>query len=59
LYLTLREERRLKVYENRVLGSVFGPKSDEVLVDWIKLHDEELRNLYSSSDIVIQVERNG
>jgi len=38
--LTLREERRLRVFENRVLRRVFGPKRDEVTVEWRKLHNE-------------------
>ena len=45
--LTLREERRLRVFENRVLRRVFGPKRDEVTGKWRKLHNEELRDLYS------------
>jgi hypothetical protein len=45
--LTLREERRLRVFENRVLRRVFGPKRDEVTGEWRKLHKEELRGLYS------------
>ena len=49
--LTLREERRLRVFENRVLR-IFGPKRDEVTGEWRKLHNEELNNLYSSSNIV-------
>jgi hypothetical protein len=49
--LTLREEHRLRVFENRVLGRIFGPKRDEVTGEWRKLHNEELNNLYSSSDI--------
>jgi len=48
----LREERRLGVFENRVLRRVFGPKRDEVSGEWRKLHHEELRNLYSLPDIV-------
>ena len=50
--LTLREERRLQVFENRVLRRVFGPKRDEVTEEWRKLHKEELRNLYSLPNIV-------
>ena len=42
--LTFREERRLRVFENRVLRRVFGPKRDEVTVEWRKLHNEELRD---------------
>jgi hypothetical protein len=48
----LREERRLRVFENRVLMSVFGPKRDEVTGEWRKLHNEELNNLYSLSNIM-------
>ena len=45
--LTLREERRLRVIENRVLRRVFGPKRDEVTGEWRKLHNEELSDLHS------------
>jgi len=48
----LREESRLRVYENRVLRRVFGPKRDEVIGEWRKLHNEELRGLYSLPNIV-------
>jgi hypothetical protein len=44
----LREEHRLKVFENRMLRRIFGPKSDDVIGGRRKLHNEELRNLYSS-----------
>ena len=50
--LTLREERRLRVFENMVLRGIFGPKRDEVTDQWRKLHNEELNNLYSLSNIV-------
>jgi len=50
--LTLREERRLRVFENRVLRGIFCPKRDEVTKDWRKLHNEELKDLYSSPNIV-------
>ena len=50
--LTLREERRLRVFENRVLRRVFGPKRDEVAGEWRKLHNEELSDLYSLPNIV-------
>jgi hypothetical protein len=50
--LTLREERRLGVFENRVLTRVFGPKRDEVTREWRKLHNEELNDLYSLPNIV-------
>jgi hypothetical protein len=48
----LREEHRLRVFENRVLRGMFGPKGDEVTVEWRKLHSGELHNLYSSPDII-------
>ena len=44
--LTLREERRLRVFENRVLRRIFGPKRDEVTGEWSKLHNEDLNDLY-------------
>jgi hypothetical protein len=50
--LTLTEEHRLSVFENRVLRRIFGPKRDEVTGDWRKLHNEELHNLYSSPSII-------
>jgi hypothetical protein len=50
--LTLREEHRLRVFENRVLRRIFGPKRDEVTGGWRKLHNEELRDLYSSPSII-------
>jgi hypothetical protein len=52
LSLTLREEHRLRVFENRVLRRIFGPKRDEVIGRWRKLHNEELHGLYSSPSIV-------
>jgi hypothetical protein len=48
----LREERRLRVFENRVLRRVFGPKRDEVTGEWRNLHNEELNDLYSLPNIV-------
>jgi hypothetical protein len=53
--LTLRQEHRLRVFENRYLRRIFGPKRDEVTGDWRKLHSEELHNFYSSPDIIRQV----
>jgi len=50
--LTLREERRLRVFEKRVLRRIFGPKRDEVTGEWKKLHNEELNKLYSLPNIV-------
>jgi hypothetical protein len=50
--VTLREEHRLRVFENRVLRRIFGPKRDEVTGEWGKLHNEELRDLYSSPSII-------
>jgi hypothetical protein len=43
------------VFENRVLRRIFGPKRDEVTGEWRKLHNEELHNLYTSSDIIRQI----
>jgi hypothetical protein len=48
----LREEHRLRVFENRVLGRIFGPKRDEVTGEWRKLHNEELLDRYCSPNIV-------
>jgi hypothetical protein len=49
--MTLREERRLKIYEKRVLRRIFRPKRDEIL-GWRKFHNEELHNLYSLPNII-------
>jgi hypothetical protein len=48
----LREECRLRVFENRVLRRIFGPKRDEVTGEWRRLHHEELYALYSLPDII-------
>jgi hypothetical protein len=50
--LALREEHRLRVFENRVLRRIFGPKRDEETGKWRKLYNEELRDLYSSPRII-------
>jgi hypothetical protein len=50
--LTLREEHRLRVFENRALRRIFGRKSDEVTRVWRKLHNEELHNLYFSPNVI-------
>ena len=50
--LTLREECRLRVFENRVLRKIFGPKMDEVTGEWRKLYNEELNDLYTVPNIV-------
>jgi hypothetical protein len=51
-YLTLREERTLRMFENGVLRRLFGPKRGEETWGWRKLHDEDLHNLYSSPNII-------
>jgi hypothetical protein len=50
-----KEEHRLRVYENRVLRGIFGPKRDEVTGEWRKLHNGELHDLYSTPDIIRQM----
>jgi hypothetical protein len=49
---TLREEHKLRVFENRVLRRIFGQKRDKVIGGWRKLHNEELHNLYSFTSII-------
>jgi len=50
--LTLREEKKLRVFKKKVLRRIFGPRRDEVTADWRRLHNEELNDLYSSLNIV-------
>ena len=50
--MTLREERKLRVFENMVLRRIFGPRRDEVMGEWRRLHNEELNDLYFSPSIV-------
>jgi hypothetical protein len=52
---TLREKHRLRVFENRVLRRIFGPKRDEVTGEWREMHSGEPHNLYSSPDIIRQI----
>jgi hypothetical protein len=54
--LTLREEHRLRQFENRVLRRISGPRRDEVTGDWRKLHNEEFHNLHSSPNIIRMIE---
>jgi hypothetical protein len=53
--LTIREEHRLREFENRVLRRILGPKGDEETGKWRKLHNGELHNLYSSPDIIREI----
>jgi len=53
--LALREERKLRVFENRVLRRIFGPRRDEVTGEWRRLHNEELNAQYCAGD---KIEKN-
>jgi hypothetical protein len=53
--MTLREEHRLRMFENRVLRRILGPKRNEVTEEWRKLHSEELHDLYSSPSIIRKI----
>jgi hypothetical protein len=52
LFLTLREEHRLRVFENRVFRRIFGSRRDEAIGGWRKLHNEEVHNVNSSSNVI-------
>jgi hypothetical protein len=56
LSLTLREEHGLRVFENRLLRKIFGPKRDDMTGGWKELHNEELHNVYSSPSIIRMLE---
>ena len=53
--LTLREERKLRVFENMVLKRIFGPRRDQVTEEWRRLHNEDLNDLYASPNIVLVI----
>jgi hypothetical protein len=55
LFLTLKEEHKLRMIENRVLRRIFGPKRNQVMGGWRKMHNEELHDLYSSPSIIRMV----
>jgi hypothetical protein len=51
----MKEEHKLRVFDNRILNILFGPKRDKVTREWRRLHNEETHNWYSSSDIIKQI----
>ena len=53
---TLRKEHRLRLFENRVLRRMFGPKMDKVTKEWRQLHNKKLNDLYSSPNIIRVIE---
>ena len=55
MVLTLREERKLRVFENMVLRRIFGPRRDKVTWEWRRLLNEELNDLYCSPNIVLVI----
>jgi hypothetical protein len=57
--VTLREEHRLRVFENMVLRRIFGQKRDEVTGEWSNLHNKELRDLYFSPSIIRKLKSRG
>jgi hypothetical protein len=57
--LTIREERKIRVFENRVLRSTFRPKRDKIVGYWRKLHNEELYNLCPSPNIIRMIKSTG
>jgi hypothetical protein len=59
LSVTLKKEHRLRVYENRVLKGIFGPKREEVAGDWVRQHNEKLSNLYISPEIISMIKSRG
>jgi hypothetical protein len=52
LFLTLREDHKVRVFEDGILRRIFGPKRDEIILVWTKFHNGELHDLYSSLDII-------